>query len=373
MLWRLVVAAVSLLGFLGGATVLSAQFEKEVNAGYGIGALGNTPDLSATPPNGVKPIELQNIQLPAGEKLSIPPGAFLNPNGTISLPPNTTLPLSNALLNNVNLTLPRDGQLALPNGTTFDGTSLHFPAGANSTVSIPNVGKYTLPGGSTLKLPPDLAQQMLANGYSKGILNGAPPLRVPQGTTLSLPQLSSPTGSIQTGAGTTLVPPALSTFGLSPGPIPSGTSLNLPPGTSIQNLGALGAVAGLAYAANAGLTPGELPPALNATAPSDTNAQPVQVNSQVPGGTPQKGVPFYVNGYDRTLSGVGLAGVKVVVFVNQSQDSQGSALGSTLTDSNGNFKVQVTLPSDLPSGSYIIIAYCEPTRVGNVTYAGGWG
>ncbi|MHB8584928.1 MAG: hypothetical protein ACYDDF_03715 [Thermoplasmatota archaeon] len=374
MLWRLVVAAVALVGFLGGAAVVATQFEHDV--GTQSGGLGSLPSIGSQPPANVKPFDLSNVVLPNGMKLSIPPGSLVLPNGSIQLPKNVSIPLAQSLLNNVNITLPRDGVLHIPNGTTFDGQSLHFPTGANGTLGIPNVGQYSLPSGSTLKLPADLAAQMRGQGLS-GTL-GSQSIPIPSGSTLTIPQMSPSGGSIMTNSGTILSPPSGGSFGLPTGSLGSGSNLSLPGGSTLNNLGALGLLAGIGYmsAQQAGLNASSVPPMWTGPSGSTNTSSdvlPVQVYSQPNGGAIQKGVPFYVTGYVKTLKGTGLANVPVTIYVNQTGTGGSSSIGSTQTDANGNFRVQVTIPSNYPTGDYEIMAESAPTQVGSVSYAAGWG
>lgn len=371
MLWRLAVATVSLLGFLGGATILASQLERDVAAGWSDGT--GFGSIDAGPPDGVKPFRFDGLTLPKDIPFTLPEGAMVNPDGSISLPDGAKLPIDGATFNGIDMTLPTDANLQLPDDAVLNGDMLNCPSGCD--LDIPGVGEFKIPPGASMQLPPDVLESLAANGYSGGNLPSD--LRIPAGESIEIPQMKVGDGDFTAQDGTRLVPPAGSSFGLPPGTVGSGQNIELPAGTEIDQTSALGLLAGIGYVAatQAGYTSTGLPPELPEQ-PDSTSSYRTETFVQAEGAV-KKGSPFvaagYVRGVTGPLAGQGLAGTTVVIYVNQTESTPGSQIGTAVTDASGNFRVTLTMPSSLPAGDYVLMANSQPRTIDGAVYAGAWG
>lgn len=369
MLWRLAVASVSLLGFLGGATLLTHQLQQDVAGGFGDFDFSRLGSIDPGPPDGVKPFRFDDLTLPNNIPLTIPEGAVVNPDGSITLPDGTKIPIDGATFKDIDITLPKDGSLSLPDDAFLDGSKLNCPSGCD--INIPDVGEFKVPPGASMDLPPDILDKLAQNGYSGSNLPSD--LRLPQGTDLTIPQMTVPEGDFTAQDGTRLVPPTGSSFNLPQGTITDPQSINLPAGTQIDQTSALGLLAGIGYVAatQGGLTDADLPPELSDEPSSDSTSRAVTYVEAL--GAVKKGSPFTAAGFVRDTSGNGLPGVVVLIYVNQTESTPGTYVGTSTTGADGTFSQSLTLPSSLPAGQYILMANSQPTRVNGVLYGGAWG
>lgn len=374
--WRLALAPLVILLVLAGGTVLVAQVEGDLNANLD-SPIEPTPIESDSP----QPLKLKDFKLPSDLKVDLPPGTDISPDlSKLTLPEDMDIQLPKDLdLSGLNFDLPEDFDFQLPEGTQFDGSKLKLPEGA--TIKLPDGSEWTIPPGTSLDIPPELARRLLDQGLPLGTLprDFTLPLRdLPPGLDVGVtpPDLGSAGGSLHLPKGTEIrLPPGVTfpsrldaralAFGLSY-LLPAGTQLDIPFGPATGTGG--GAFPLPKPDAPPSSQPGPAPPLSGGGVPVDTEID------TLPASVP-KGQPFKVEGYVRErATGKPVAGAPVDVFLNETKAAPGVLVGSGATGTSGRFAVTVTIPSDKPARQYQLVNHAGAFSAANgVAYDEGWG
>ena len=364
--WRIVAAALAVLVVLGGGTLLGAQVQNDLD--QGVEERVREYDRG----NDAPPLKLNEFKIPSDLPMQIPPGTEISPDlSRFTIPDDLDLQLPSDLdLSDLDFELPEDFSLELPEGTVFSPPGLQLPNGG--TIRLPDGRAFELPPGSKLDLPPEVVERLLQQGLPAGELgaqrsldmrdlppdltarldppqfDGAGSLRLPGGTTITLPdgrRLPFPAGALAYGARYLL---------------PAGSRIDLP-------FSALDGQQG-AFPVPRPNSRAQLVDAQDGSASA--------VFTEITGLPPRvrKGEPVTVSGYVRDAAGRGVVGAPVDVFMNETKRAPGVLVGQGRSDGTGTFVIQLKLPDDKPAREYQLVNHAVAfTDASGRAWADGWG
>lgn len=370
--WRIVAAAIAVLGVLAGGTLLATQVETDLEQGVDE-RFGEVPFER---PTDSPPLKLNDFRLPKDVPIDVPPGAQFSPDlSQLTLPEDIDLKLLEDLdLSDIDFELPEDLDLQLPEGTEFSPPGLKLPNGA--TIKLPDGREFKLPPGSDLDLAPEVVQRLLDQGLPAGVLPKARNISLrdlPPDLTAKLgaPEFSGP-GHLRLPGGTTITLPDGQRFPFPPGVLPYAARYLLPAGTTFD-------IPFDATTARGGEIPLPQPYAstqlrddgrANVTARIGVDTEITGMPSRV-----RKGEPVVVSGYVREAStGRPIAGAPVDIFMNESKRVAGVLVGQGVSDAQGGFKLALEIPTDKPARDYQLVNHAAAfVDARGRSYGDGWG
>lgn len=363
--WRLVAAPLAALVVLTGGTLLAGQVQGDLDAGVKERAveLGE----AETPP-----LRMNDLTLPKDVPLELPEGAEISPDlSKLTLPEDVDLQLPSDLdLAGLDFELPQDFQLDLPEGTIFSPPGLTLPEGA--TMRLPDGRAFTLPPGSRLDLPPEVVERLLAAGLPSGRLGADRTFDMSDLPPDLLASLDPPSfdgaGRMRLPAGTTITLPEGQRFPFSAGILPYAIRYLLPAGSTFDI--PMDLAQGGSFPVPQAGSSGQL-------VRDDATGPRIAVETEITNmpSTAKKGEPFTVSGYVRErVSGKPVAGAPVDVFLNESKRATGTLVGQATSDAAGIFSAKLMLPDDKPAREYQLVNHAVAFVAGDGrAFADGWG